>query len=85
MKTCKNVCQVLTVIDFIVVRVVCNQSSYHCCCFFPSQQQQMVVTEHLNVLYGELMGLLDHQHRDIQSQAKRALRNIFAFRVMYTT
>ena len=43
-----------------------------------------MVTEHLNVLYGELIGLLDHLNQDIQSQAKRALRSIFAFRMMYT-
>ena len=45
----------------------------------------MVVAEHLNVLYGELIGLLDHPNQDIQSQAKRTLRSIFAFRMMYTT
>lgn len=53
--------------------------------FVSSQQQQTVVAEHLNVLYGELIGLLDHPNQDIQYQAKRALRSIFAFRMMYTT
>lgn len=52
---------------------------------FFSQEQQTVVAEHLNVLYGELIGLLDHPNQDIQSQVKRALRSIFAFRMMYTT
>lgn len=50
-----------------------------------SEQQQAVITEHLNVLYGELMRLLDHTDENIQSQAKRALRSIFAFRMMYST
>lgn len=50
-----------------------------------TEQQQAVITEHLNVLYGELMRLLDHTDENIQSQAKRALRSIFAFRMMYTT
>ena len=54
-------------------------------CLFFSQQQQSMVTEHLNVLYSELTRLLDHSNQDIQSQAKRALRHIFAFRMMYTT
>lgn len=49
-----------------------------------SQLQQTALTEHINVLYGELMGLLDHTNQDIQCQAKRALRSIFAFRIMYT-
>ncbi|KAM7442551.1 Armadillo repeat containing [Porites harrisoni] len=49
-----------------------------------SQLQQTVLAEHINVLYGELMGLLDHTNQDIQCQAKRALRSIFAFRIMYT-
>ena len=31
------------------------------------------------------MRLLDHTDENIQSQAKRALRSIFAFRMMYTT
>lgn len=48
------------------------------------QLQQTVLAEHINVLYGELMGLLDHTNQDIQCQAKRALRSIFAFRIMYT-
>ena len=52
--------------------------------FFSLQQQQTLLAEHINVLYGELMGLLDHTNQDIQCQAKRALRSIFAFRIMYT-
>ena len=52
--------------------------------FFSLQLQQTVLAEHINVLYGELMGLLDHTNQDIQCQAKRALRSIFAFRIMYT-
>lgn len=52
--------------------------------FFFLQVQQTALTEHINVLYGELMGLLDHANQDIQCQAKRALRSIFAFRIMYT-
>lgn len=52
--------------------------------FFFLQLQQTALTEHINVLYGELMGLLDHTNQDIQCQAKRALRSIFAFRIMYT-
>ena len=52
--------------------------------FFFLQLQQTVLAEHVNVLYGELMGLLDHTNQDIQCQAKRALRSIFAFRIMYT-
>ena len=43
-----------------------------------------MVTEDLNVLYSELTELLDHSNEDIQSQAKRAFRNVFAFRMMYT-
>ena len=52
--------------------------------FFSLQLQQTALAEHINVLYGELMGLLDHTNQDIQCQAKRALRSIFAFRIMYT-
>lgn len=55
-----------------------------CILIFSLQLQQTVLAEHINVLYGELMGLLDHTNQDIQCQAKRALRSIFAFRIMYT-
>ena len=44
-----------------------------------------MITEHLNLLYSELIAMLDHSNEDIQSQAKRALRSVFAFRMMYST
>lgn len=49
-----------------------------------TKEQQLMVTEDLNVLYGELTELLEHSNEDIQSQAKRAFRSVFAFRMMYT-
>ncbi|XP_068714483.1 armadillo repeat-containing protein 10-like isoform X3 [Montipora foliosa] len=50
-----------------------------------TEEQQSMITEHLNLLYSELIAMLDHSNEDIQSQAKRALRSVFAFRMMYST
>lgn len=50
-----------------------------------TEEQQSMITEHLNLLYSKLIAMLDHSNEDIQSQAKRALRSVFAFRMMYST